>query len=176
MNFALVVAVDNNNGIGKNNKLPWRLPTDLKFFSEVTSRTHSSVTMNAVIMGRNTWESLPKKHRPLPGRLNIVLSRNNDLQLPSEVIHAHSMDDALQKITDLKNIDHVFVIGGAKVFHEAINHPQCHTIYLTQIDQTFDCDTFFPKIEETMYQLKEKSGKQTENGIDFQFLTYERKA
>jgi dihydrofolate reductase/thymidylate synthase len=175
MNFALIVAVDKNNGIGKNNKLPWRLPTDLKFFSEVTSRTHSSETINAVIMGRNTWESLPKKHRPLPGRLNVVLSRSNDLQLPPDVIHAFSFDDALEKVKSLKKIDHVFVIGGAKVFMDVMNHPSCHTIYLTQIEQTFDCDTFFPKIDENTYQIKEKSGKQTENGIDFQFLTYERK-
>lgn len=174
MKFSLIVAADSKNGIGKSNKLVWKLPTDMKHFVELTTRIHDPSHMNAVIMGRNTWESIPKKHRPLPGRLNVVLSRTPDIHLPDGVILANSLDDALEKITAKKNIDHVFVIGGAKVYADAINHPKCQTIYLTRITQTFDCDTFFPVIDEKVFHIKHRSGPQKENGLDFEFLTYER--
>lgn len=175
MKFSLVVAADKNNGIGKNNTLVWKLPADMKFFADVTTRTHDG-GQNAVIMGRNTWESLPLKHRPLKNRINVVLSRNHDLQLPEGVILAGSLDEAMQKLGTYKNLEHVFVIGGARVFEEAIKHHECQTIYLTRLRQTFDCDVFFPPIDENMFVLKERSGTKHENGIDFEFLTYERRA
>lgn len=174
MKFSLIAAADAKNGIGKSNKLVWKLPSDMKYFSEITRRIHDPAHRNAVIMGRNTWESLPKKHRPLPGRLNAVLSRSPQTDLQEGVILANSLDDALQKIDAQKNIDHVFVIGGAKVFAEAINHPDCQTVYLTRIKQTFDCDTFFPVIDENIFRIKHRSGPQQQNNVDFEFLTYER--
>lgn len=176
MKFSLVVAADKNNGIGKNNTLVWKLPTDMKFFADVTTRTHDEVSRNAVIMGRNTWESLPPKHRPLKNRINVVLSRNQDLQLPEGVILAGSLDEAMQKLAAFKNLDHVFVIGGARVFEEALRHADCQTIYLTRLQQSFDCDVFFPKIDEKEFTLKARSGMKHENNIDFEFLTYERSA
>jgi dihydrofolate reductase/thymidylate synthase len=176
MKFSLVVAADKNNGIGKNNTLVWKLPTDMKFFADVTTRTHDDASQNAVIMGRNTWESLPSKHRPLRNRINVVLSRNRDLQLPDGVILAGSLDEAMEKLSALKNLDHVFVIGGARVFEEAVKHPDCQTIYLTRLQQTFDCDVFFPEIDEKFFRLKARSGLKQENNIDFEFLTYERSA
>jgi len=175
MKFALVVAVDKNNGIGKNNTLAWKLPTDMKFFADVTTRTHDPSVQNAVIMGRNTWESIPQKHRPLKNRINVVLSRG-DLKLPEGVILANSIDDAMQKLNDLKNVEHAFVIGGARVFEDVIKHPDCRTIYLTRLEQSFGCDVFFPVIDEQVFTLNERSGMKHENGIDFEFLTYERRA
>jgi len=174
MKFSLIVAADTKNGIGKNNKLAWKLPPDMKHFVELTSRVHDNAHTNAIIMGRNTWESIPQKHRPLQGRLNIVLSRTPHMELPDGVILANSLEDALEQTKTQKNIDHVFVIGGAKVFAEAINHPECRTIYLTRIAQTFDCDTFFPPIDENIFHMKHRSGPQRENNLDFEFLTYER--
>lgn len=174
MKFSLVVAADKNNGIGKNNTLVWKLPTDMKFFADVTTRTHDSTSQNAVIMGRNTWESIPQKHRPLKNRINVVLSRSGDLKLPQGVILANSIDDAIQKLTSLKNLEHVFIIGGARVFEDAVKHPDCQTIYLTRLEQNFDCDVFFPAIDETKFRIKERSGMKHENNIDFEFLTYEK--
>ncbi len=176
MKFSLIAAADKKNGIGKNNTLIWRLPSDMKHFAEVTTRVHGDSMENAVIMGKNTWESLPAKHRPLQNRTNIVLSRSSNNQLPEKVILAHSIDEALEKISVLKNIDHIFIIGGASVYAEAIKHPACRTIYLTRLEQTYDCDVFFPKIDENLFVLKDRSGMKHENGIDFEFLTYERRA
>ncbi len=175
MKFALVVAAEKNNGIGKNNTITWKLPSDLKFFSDVTTRTHDHALHNAVVMGRKTWESLPEKHRPLKNRLNVMLSRNSDIKLPDNVILANSLDEALQKIGNLKNVEHVFVIGGATLYAEAIDHPDCQTIYLTRIEQAFDCDAFFPQIDENKFYIKERSGMKHENGIDYEFLTYQKK-
>lgn len=176
MKFALVVAADKNNGIGKNNTLAWRLPSDLKFFSDITTKVDDSTKQNAVIMGRKTWESLPEKHRPLKNRLNVVISRNADFPVPSNVMLVTSLNDALQKISQLPNIENIHVIGGAMLFAEAINHPDCQTIYLTRLDGDYKCDAFFPQIDEKVFELKKSSGPQHENNIDFEFLTLERKA
>lgn len=181
MNFSLVAAVDKNFGLGKNNTLVWRLPSDLKHFSEITTTVKNPASMNAVIMGRKTWESLPEKHRPLKNRLNVVLSREN-LKLPEGVILASSLDDALEKIGHFApgagggkpSIENIFVIGGGKVYQEAINHPACERIYLTQIDSTFDCDTFFPKIDENRFRITDQSEPMTENKLEFRFLVYEK--
>jgi dihydrofolate reductase/thymidylate synthase len=184
MKFALIAAADKHNGIGKNNGLAWKLAADMKYFSDVTTRTHDPFGQNAVIMGRKTWESLPEKHRPLKNRYNIILSREIPPQpaaSPEEsnpMINPHWADslEAALNMCDSKLIEHVFVIGGARVYAEAINHPDCQTIYLTRIDQAFDCDAFFPAIDEKLFQIKDRSGKMRENGLDFEFLTYERKA
>jgi dihydrofolate reductase/thymidylate synthase len=179
MKFALVVAADEHNGIGKNNTLIWRLPADMKHFTEITTNTRNPYLKNAVIMGRKTWESLPEKHRPLKNRFNIILSRNSAQQLQSEqpqpdVLWADSLDAAL-KMCVSGQVENVFVIGGAKVYAEAINHPDCKTVYLTRIHKTFDCDAFFPKIDEKIFTMKEQSEIKRENDLDFTFLTYERK-
>lgn len=177
MHFSLIAAVDKTFGIGKNNTLPWSLPSDLKHFSRVTTEVSPAAptgTMNAVIMGRKTWESLPEKHRPLKNRLNVVLSRSNDLELPDGVLAAHSIDEALEKLATQKNIESLFVIGGAQIFAEAINHLSCRKIYLTQIMQTFDCDTFFPNINPEKFLVKEKSPLMKEGALEFEYVTFEK--
>jgi dihydrofolate reductase len=189
MKFSLIVAVDKNNGIGKNNALPWKLKADMKFFTKTTTETSDKnnplpLKQNAVIMGRNTWESLPPNHRPLKGRLNIVLTReagpveSNDAEggfIQGNLVWKNSLDAALKTCEENTNIEKVFVIGGARLFAEAIKHPLCQTIYLTQLEQTFKCDTFFPQVDEKIFAIKERSGVNHENGIDFEFLTYERR-
>lgn len=174
MNFSLVVAIDAQSGIGKNNTMAWSLPTDLKHFASVTTHTKDPLKINAVIMGRNTWESLPAKHRPLKGRVNVVLSRSADLQLPAGVLLCSSIDEALQKIATILNIESAHIIGGGKVFEEAIKHPNCATIYLTKLEQAFNCDAFFPQIDENIFKITERSGMKNENNIDFEFLNYEK--
>src|SRR3990172_2849902 len=130
MKFSIIAAADKKMGIGIGNKLPWKLAGDLKYFSETTTKA-SPGKMNAVIMGRKTWESLPEKHRPLAGRLNVVLSRN-ELPLPDGVLRASSLDDAFEKLSApprhegglrRADVDEVFVIGGASLDEQAIHHP-----------------------------------------------------
>lgn len=157
--FSIIVAIDEKGGIGKNNTLPWHLPADLKHFKELT-------TGGTVIMGRNTWESIPEKFRPLPNRLNIVLTGNLNYQVPEGVKLASSLDGALAI-----SADNTFVIGGAKVFEEAIHHKNCDVLEITQIYADFHCDTFFPFIP-TYFETIGKAEFRKENDITFKFVSF----
>jgi len=158
--FSLIAAVDSKGGIGRDQTLPWKLREDMAFFRAVTTHGRQGVglfvpdfqgetlgeappqkTQNVVIMGRKTWVSLPKKHRPLAERQNIVLSRTqSDL---SEAPTCDSLERALALPTVLAAPE-IFIIGGAAVFAEAILHPLCHRVILTRIEGDFGCDVFFP--------------------------------
>lgn len=166
MIFALIAAVDARNGIGKGGTLPWKLGSDLAFFhSKTVGAGH-----NAVIMGRTTWESIPQKFRPLPQRLNIVLSHDDTFVAPEGASRAESFPEALS-IAEDANIDELYVIGGAKVFAFSIHNPACKRIFLTLLHQDFHCDAFFPEIP-VRFKKVGHSKMQHENGIDFEFIEY----
>jgi dihydrofolate reductase/thymidylate synthase len=169
--FALVVAIDSKYGIGKDGQLPWHLPADLKHFKEITSKVTIATQKNAVVMGRKTWESLPEKFRPLPNRLNIVLTRDVDYALPPGVVKSISLEDALLNVPE--EIDSIFVIGGGQVFKEAMANPFCQKLHLTHIKGDFNCDTFFPPIG-PQFMLISASEEVTENNITYQFCDYWR--
>ena len=169
--FALVVAMDEKNGIGNDGKLPWHLPSDLKHFKEITTKTEVIAKKNFVIMGRKTWESLPEKFRPLPDRINLVLSRNPKLKLPPGVLRAETFPSGLEKAQSLKEVENIFVIGGAQVFKTALEHRQCTKIFATRILDNFHCDTFFPPIPEN-FEQKASSAIFEENSIRFYFTEY----
>lgn len=166
MNFALIAAVDAKNGIGKGGTLPWKLPSDLAFFHSKTV----GAGRNAVIMGRTTWESIPAKFRPLPKRLNIVLSHNETFVVPEGVARAESFPEALS-IAEDADVDELYVIGGSKVFAFSIHNPACKRIFLTRLKHDFRCDAFFPEIPARFKKITH-SKIQHENGIDFEFLEY----
>ena len=120
--FQIVVAATSKMGIGKQGQLPWKLPTDMKFFKTVTATTSSPAKKNAVIMGRLTWESIPEKFRPLPGRLNVVLTRSGIKRTPEGVVVSGSLDAALALLASppySSEVETVFVIGGGQVFKYA---------------------------------------------------------
>lgn len=171
MTFSIIVAADEKMGIGKNGKLPWglKLPTDLAFFHKTTRGRGR----NAVIMGRTTWESIPENRRPLAERLNIVLTHQNNYPLPPEALRAASIQEALQK-AEGKNVEEIYVIGGAKVFAEAICHPNCTTVFLTEVSGDFHCDAFFPNIDLKTFKKISESPMREENGIKFRFVKYQR--
>lgn len=168
MNFSIIAACDKNLGIGINNRLPWDLKADLKHFSAITIGQKN----NAVIMGLNTWLSLPEKYRPLKDRLNVVLSKEKEADLPEGVLNYQSFDQALEELNK-KNLDEVFIIGGAMLYATTINHQACEKIYITEILSTFDCDTFFPKIPVEFKKIEESEIKK-ENGIEFRYTVYQR--
>ena len=170
MNFSLVVAADENLGIGLNGDLPWRLKADLKYFKDLTSQTIDKTKINAVIMGRTTWESIPEKFRPLPNRLNIILSKTLSKNSIEGAEIASSIEQAL-KISELKGVENCFVIGGGKVYQEAIQSSFCSSIYITEVKGTFNCDTFFPKFQ-PKFKLKTTTENQMENNIYFRFSEY----
>lgn len=162
MGFAIIAAIDSHRGIGKENRLPWHLPSDLKHFARLTKG-------GTVIMGRRTWESLPTAHRPLKERKNIVITRSADYELPEGTHRAPSLDEALEK-----SEGEAFVIGGAQLFDEAIHHPACETLILTEIQGDYQCDTFFPEIPKNFERI-EHSPMAQEGDIQFQFVEYRRR-
>lgn len=137
--IALVVAASTNNAIGKNNQLLWHLPNDLKFFKNITWGF-------PVIMGRKSFEAVSK---PLPGRTNIVITRNRDWKADG-VITALDMKDAIEKAVET-NARQIFIIGGGKIYEQAM--PIADTIYLTRVHTIIDGDTFFPVIDEGEWEL-----------------------
>ena len=138
MEFDVVVAHELGQGIGVNNELPWQCPVDMKHFKELTIG-HNKRIQNTVIMGRKTWASLPDKYQPLPNRDNIVLSKTMSDQGPVKVARSFSQALALASPNSA-----IFVIGGAQIYEEAIDHPSCRTLHITKIFKHCDCDAFFP--------------------------------
>nr|XP_029120818.1 bifunctional dihydrofolate reductase-thymidylate synthase isoform X3 [Elaeis guineensis] len=177
--FQVVVAATRDMGIGKDGKLPWKLPSDLKFFKEVTMTVSDPVKKNAVIMGRKTWESIPLQNRPLPGRLNVVLTRSGsfDIATAENVVICGSMNSALKLLAATPyclSIEKVFVIGGGQVLRESLNAPECEAIHLTDIETDFECDTFIPPIDFAVFQPWHSSFPLVENNIRYSFVTYVR--
>jgi len=137
-----VVAADQAWGIGKQNALPWpKLRGDLQHFKRVTS-TASEGRRNAIVMGRKTWESKEVAGKPLPNRLNVVVSRG-PLAVPAGVVLTSSVDDALA----IDSVETIFVVGGAGLIRDVIERPELRFVYLTRIDQVFDCDVHMPDLD-----------------------------
>ncbi len=146
--FSLIVAYDQNKGIGKNNQLPWHLPKDMAHFKQLTT-TAKPGHQNLVIMGRKTWDSLPEKYRPLPNRHNMVVSKNTAYSISKPVLISHNLETTLKSPETLVTtppIDEIFIIGGMSLYEQAITHPLCSTLYITVVHHRYDCDAFFPKI------------------------------
>lgn len=164
MPFSIIVSMDLKGGIGINNKLPWHIPKDLQWFKKNTLN-------KTVIMGSNTYFSLPEKYRPLPDRLNVVLTNNKDKKsiIESEgAIVETSVKDTLQKYSDKD----CFIIGGASIYKQFIDH--VNYMYITKVAGKYDCDAFFsyyPKDSE--YEWIEYESPYIEEGeYVFKFLIF----
>jgi dihydrofolate reductase len=144
--FDVVVAADLSDGIGKDGQVPWHLPGDLAHLKRLTTETDVPGTHNAVLMGRVTWESIPDRFRPLPGRLNVVISRQINLALPPDVVRADSLSHALELARAPALVERIFVLGGAEIYRQALAMDGCRRIYLTRVLARHDCDAFFPAI------------------------------
>jgi dihydrofolate reductase len=141
--FDVVVAADLDWGIGKDNGIPWpKLRGDLAHFRRTTTQTAKEGARNAVVMGRKTWESKEVAGKPLPKRLNVVVSRAA-LTVPDGVVAATSLDAALS-VTDVETI---FVVGGAGLFQEALVDARLRYVYLTRVEGRFDCDIKMPDLD-----------------------------
>jgi len=159
--LALIAACARGGVIGIDNRLPWHLPEDMKFFRETTRG-------KPVIMGRKTWESLPDAFRPLPGRINIVISRNPGFQAAGGTV-VDSLENAL---TAAGNAEIAFVIGGAELYRQAL--PLADRLYLTEIDRDFAGDAFFPDFDRKHWQEVSRDARIAESGLPFAFVTYQR--
>lgn len=163
-NVSLIVAATVREfGIGANGSIPWRVAEDMKFFKETTLKTKDDKKQNAVIMGRKTWQSIPKKFRPLPSRLNIILTRNTksdiakSIESEASTLVCSSFEDAMERLSwppYSDNIESVFVIGGAQVYNLCMNEYLEHVdaIYLTQIikEEKIECDVHLKSLQALM--------------------------
>lgn len=158
--ISLLVAASRNGVIGTNNRLPWRLPADLKRFKQLTLG-------HPIIMGRKTFESIGK---PLPGRSNIVITRQKEFSACGAKT-ASSLEEALQMCEKEKE---TFVIGGAQIFEQAL--PYANRIYLTKIDADLPGDAYFPELDQS-WRIVEKDPHpaDSKNPYPYVFLTLERK-
>lgn len=156
--IALVVAMAENRVIGKENKLIWHLPADLKHFKNLT-------TGHPIIMGRKTYESIGK---PLPNRTNIIITRQADFEAEGCLI-AHSLSEALMMAQQMDA--EIFVIGGAEIYKQALF--LADTIYLTEVHHAFEGDTFFPEIDDLLWQETSREEHQADekNPYAFAFVT-----
>ncbi len=170
--FTIIAATDADRGIGIDGDLPWHLPRDMAYFKATT--LGSSDKQNALIMGRKTWESIPARFQPLAGRLNVVLTRRADYSLPEGVLKANSLEAALELVAET-NVGEVFVIGGGQIYREAIEEPNCTRLLLTEVQDTFPCDTFFPSVGSD-YAVTHRSEPMVEAGVSYAFVEYRRKA
>lgn len=161
---AAIVAVDNNWGIGRNGDLLVNIPKDKKFFKEMTDGS-------TVIMGRKTWDSLPKK--PLPNRMNYIIS-SKAKKCDNEIAKYISLAEAIEMIRKTSDNEKVFIIGGGQIYRELL--PYCDTVYLTKIYGDYGADTFFPNIN-CMGEWKIINYSEAEYSDEFppyQFIKYEK--
>lgn len=161
--LSLLVAADEQNVIGKDNKLPWHLPNDLKYFKNLTWGM-------PILMGRKTFESIGK---PLPGRKSIVITRNNNWQ--NNGVHVvHSVEEAVDKAIAF-DIKEIFIIGGAEIFTTSLS--LADRVYLTRIHHAFEGDVYFPKLNADEWELVKSHlhHKDEKNAYDHTFEVWERK-
>lgn len=161
MLVSLIVAAAENNVIGKDNRLIWKLPADMNFFKSKTLGHH-------IIMGRKTFESTGV----LPKRTTIIISKNRSLVIPENCLLANSIEDAISKV---KNDDEAFIIGGADIYRQSL--AVADKIYLTRIHHSFEGDAYFPEVDESKWQLVASDYREPDekNQYAFTFLEYRKK-
>ena len=161
-NLSLIVAVSENDVIGKDNDLIWHLKNDLKRFKALTSG-------HCIIMGRKTFESFPK---PLPNRTHIVITRQEDYNAPDGIIIVNSLEAALKMA---KHDNNPFIIGGGEIYKQALK--VVDTIEFTRVHHNFEGDTFFPVINETIWKETNRifNKKDDLHKFDFSYITYKRR-
>jgi len=165
LTLSLIAALARNRVIGRDNKMPWHLPADLKHFKTVTMGS-------PVIMGRKTYESiLASLGRPLPGRASIIVSRNAGFSAPGCTV-VTSLADAVAACAD---VPEAFVVGGGEIYRQAL--PFAHKLYLTEIDAGFDGDARFPAFDKTTWrETTREAFAAGDTGFGYAFVTYEKVA
>ena len=164
MRKSIIVAIENNNGIGYQNQMPWHLPAELKLFKELTMGHH-------LVMGRKTFEAIGK---PLPGRITIIVTRNSNYTAPGCLV-THSLDQALQ-VAQNANEEEVFICGGRSIYAEALNIAD--RLYLTRIHDDYQTDIFFPDFEPADWDeiSSDFHPADQKNTSPFTFFVYDRRS
>ena len=166
MEIAMIAAVAENGVIGKDNDLVWSLPDDMKYFMNSTQDHY-------IIMGRKNYESLPPKFRPLPNRTNIIVTHQKDFKVDNTHV-VHTMEDAIAFCANNKQ-ERIFVIGGGQIYKQAL--PQADTLYITEIHQAFEGDTYFPSFDKSEWEEVSRIPHAADERhlYSFDFVIYNRK-
>jgi dihydrofolate reductase len=168
MKVALIVAIDNERGIGKNNDLMWHLPADMHFFKTTTSG-------HIVVTGRKNYDSIPERFRPLPNRENAVLTRNSQYEAPGATLFS-SLEDCLAHYSN-ETERTVFIIGGGQIYKEALTANVLDEMFITHVHGTFGADTFFPEIDARAWSTEILSTHVTDekHAYGFEVVKYVKK-
>ena len=158
MKISIIVAVAENNVIGKNNQLVWHLPTDTKYFKDKTNG-------HCIMTGRKNYESIPEKFRPLPNRTNIVVTRQKNYSAPGAVV-VNTIEEAISTAKQ-KGEAECFIIGGAEIYRQTIN--LADKLYYTTIHHSFDGDAFFPELDLSKWKLISKRDYQPDEKHKYPF-------
>ena len=178
INVNLIVALCKNNGIGKKNTIPWEISSDLKKFKKYTSPKNNTQS-SAIIMGKNTFTSIVK---PLPNRDNLILSSTLNIDEVFDnknIVKSFSKIESLEDFIKLKNYDEVWIIGGSKIYDLLLNNYSIEgllnpkNLYITYIDEDFECDTFFPTIDTNIYKFVSQETHNT-NGKEYDYTILDR--
>ena len=174
--FSIILALDNENGIWKNNDLAWDIPDDRKYFRDITTKTKNTQKQNAVIMGRKTWESIPEKYRPFKNRRNFILSRSckNDSVEKNWVHNFCSLDNCLSFIEKQSDIEEIFIIGWSQLYNQVLTHPSFEKAYITRVFSKFHCDVFFDGLPKGFDRISRSNMKEYK-GTEYEFLIYKKK-
>jgi dihydrofolate reductase len=166
MIISIIAALSANRVIGKDNRLPWNLPDDTKFFM-LTTKGH------CVVLGRKNYDSIPEKFRPLPNRTNIVVTRQKSLNIPSAIVH--SVEEGIELGRRLKE-EELFIIGGAEIYLQSMAYAQ--RLYLTEIHAEINGDTFFPewRASEWLEVSRRPHPADDRHAFAFDFVVYDRKS
>ncbi|CRK34154.1 Dihydrofolate reductase like protein [Verticillium longisporum] len=203
LDLTLIVAATRTMGIGRNGTLPWTgLKREMAYFARVTKRLPASApptALNAVIMGRKTWESIPPRFRPLKGRLNVVISRSaapaiagaaEEVDVEKDAVRVASLEEAVRFLEGWQRpLGRVFVIGGAQIYGASLERREARRVLLTRVGEPeFECDAFFPlKLGQAEGWVKRDKGEldawvgeevdggeQEENGTRYEFQMWEK--
>ncbi|MNV06398.1 Dihydrofolate reductase [compost metagenome] len=168
MKIALIVAMDNDRGIGKNNDLMWHLPADMKFFKGTTSG-------HIVVTGRKNYDSIPERFRPLPNRENAVLTRNVEYEAPGAFVFS-SLEECLKRYKN-ETERTVFIIGGGQIYKEAMDSGVVDEMFITHVDHSYGADTFFPVFDESGWNVEVifEHGKDEKHEVGFRIKKYTKK-
>lgn len=166
MIISMIAAVSENRVIGKDNDLVWNLPYDMKYFMDTTSGHH-------ILTGRRNYESIPNKYRPLRNRTNIIVTRQKDYYVDGAIV-VHSIEEGI-KIARENREEELFIIGGGQIYEQAL--PFADRLYLTEVMEVFDGDTFFPEINQGKWAEISRFHHETdeEHAYAFDFVIYNRK-
>jgi dihydrofolate reductase len=167
MKVALIVAMDLERGIGKNNDLMWHLPADMKFFKETT-------VGHIVVMGRKNWDSIPLRYRPLSDRENVVLTRNKTFNAEDAIV-LHNLNEVWEKYQNEEEKT-IFIIGGGEIYKQALESNLITEMYITHVNKSYDAETFFPEFDLSQWKVEviQMHEKDAKHETEFQVNKYTR--